>query len=63
MMLHPEIDKIDHQVQTSIEYLDTKDKLRIEQQLEKLREEKYLLEGKIKGYLTLSKFDKFSSFL
>lgn len=53
-MLHPEIEIIDSEVQTSLEYLDHQKRQEIEKELRKLREDKSLLEGKIKGYLTLS---------
>lgn len=55
-MLHPEIEKIDSEVQTSLEYLDPETKEQFEEELRKLREDKFLLEGKIRGYLTLSKY-------
>lgn len=56
-MIHSEIDqleKIDIEVQTSLDYLQSDTRGYFEEELRKLREDKSLLEGKIRGYLTLS---------
>lgn len=53
-MIHPEIEKIDNQVQTSLEDISPETRAQFEEELHKLREDKSLLEGKIRGYLTLS---------
>ena len=55
-MLHPEIERIDTQVQTSLDDLSPETRAQFEEELQKLREDKSLLEGKIRGYLTLSKY-------
>ena len=51
-----QINSIEREVQTSLEYISKEDSKRFRQELENLREEKKLLEGKIRGYITLSKF-------
>ncbi|KAL4239586.1 TNFAIP3-interacting protein 1 isoform X1 [Mactra antiquata] len=53
-MICSDINKIDHEVQTSLEYLSDQTRQQFEAELQRLREDKFLLEGKIKGYLTLS---------
>lgn len=49
-----QINSIEREVQTSLEYISKEDSKRFRQELENLREEKKLLEGKIRGYITLS---------
>lgn len=50
----PQLAKIDHEVQTSLEHLEEDSKRQAEEELKILREEKAVLEGKIRGYLALS---------
>ena len=49
------INSIEREVQTSLEYISKEDSKKFHQELENLKEEKHLLEGKIRGYITLSK--------
>ena len=52
-----QINSIEREVQTSLEYVSKEDSKKFRRELENLREEKKLLEGKIRGYMTLSKSD------
>ena len=49
------INSIEREVQTSLEFISKEDSKRFKEELENLKEEKHLLEGKIRGYITLSK--------
>lgn len=48
------INSIEREVQTSLEYISTEESKKFRAELKNLKEEKKLLEGKIRGYLTLS---------
>ena len=57
-MLESGLEKIDIEVQTSLSSLGNSSRTQedLEQELTRLREDKSLLEGKIRGYLTLGKY-------
>lgn len=50
-----DLDALDIAVQTSLEFIEDKKKAELEEELQQLRDDKYILEGKVRGYLALSK--------